>query len=227
MSDRFENTRFDSTIDQIVATLALSRARSQQQRRPVQLMWDPARRVVYAAWLDQESLSSEDESNSVQRSSDQAGADQPPSTKGHSGDTLSAADQLNAAGQATKAIWTGGSRLRVTLPEGCCVQAGAPQEPPASPPQDGSILPPPRGGDAAASDQAISLIVYMPDGSTFGQASFVVMDSAGRKSRIDVNSWTGQVVVSRIEASDDAPLDASSSGASSAAPDAPTQGSRQ
>lgn len=235
MTERFENTRFDSTIDQIVATLALSRAESQQQRRPVQVMWDPAQRAVYATWLDQESLAGEDEADSAPTSGDQSSADQPPSTQDHSGDVLSAADQLNTAGAGTKAIWTGGSRLRVTLPEGCRVQAGAQQEQPDAPPQDGSILPPPRGSgsDAVASDQAISLIVYMPDGSTFGQASFVVMDNGGRQSRVDVNSWTGQVAVTRIEVSDDSvnaddsSLDGSDSDASPVSSEAPGEGSRQ
>ena len=226
MSQRFENTRFDSTIDQIVATLALSRAESQRQVRPVQVMWDPTQRAVYAAWLDQKSLSREDDADSPSPDSDQSGS-------ARAGEAPSAADRLSAAGAESHAVWTGGSRLRVSLPEGCRVQTGAQQEAPDALPADGSILPSPRGSDATPSDQVISLIVYMPDGSTFGEASFVVVNQGGRQSRIDVNSWTGQVMVSRLEASDDsanaegATSDGSRPDAPQAAPDQPSDGSRR
>jgi len=226
MSERFERTRFDSTIDQIVATLALSRAESQRQVRPVQVMWDPAQRVIRATWLDQKSLSGENDADSHQPSSDQSGS-------GRSVEALSAADRLNEVGAESHAIWTGGSRLRVVLPEGCGVHTGADESPPDAPPADGSILPPSSGEDAAQSDQAVSLIVYMPDGSTFGEASFLVVDQGGRKSRIDVNSWTGQARVSRLEKSEDAASaegatsDALQPDASQVAPDQPTDRSRR
>jgi type II secretory pathway pseudopilin PulG len=190
MTNRFENTRFDATIDQLVATLSLSRAEAQRQRRPVQLLWDPDVRAVYAARLENQPLPSEEDGSSF---------DVDAAKSADPDDESSMSDRLNAAGAESKALATGGSRLRVVLPEGCSVEVGLPAM------ESDRDEPDPRsrsefdrvGGTLSA--QPVSLIVYMPDGSTFGNASFRVVDTAGRQVRIDVNPWTGQAAARRIE----------------------------
>ncbi|GEM_PF-3167127 len=195
MTQRFESTRFDATIDQVVATLALARAESQRARRPVQVMWDPTDRVVYAAWLDTSSPPAGDQQDGPTPSTEAFTRSADVSLND---DTLSGSDRLNAAaGIGAKAMATGGSRLRVVLPEGCRVKTRSASDAevseeastPAAEPTGQS-----RGPEAA---EPVSLIVYMPDGSTFGDASFTVVDRGGRQSRVEVNPWTGQASVSR------------------------------
>lgn len=185
MSRRFEATRFDATVDQIIATLALARAQSQQQRRPVQIIWDSDARTIRAAWLDAAAFSDEDDSDEPPREAEEAreSADAP--------DERSGQNRLDAAAAAAGTMATGGSSLRVLLPEGCRVEVrpAADEELPGAEAEDRS------NATAAVDDSTgrnLSLAVFMPDGSTFGQASFRVVDTRGRQVRIDINPWTGQ-----------------------------------
>ncbi|MCC6907742.1 MAG: hypothetical protein IT430_07365 [Phycisphaerales bacterium] len=197
MTRRFESTRFDATADQVIAMLALSRAESQRQRRPVQMLWEPGERALYAAWLDTGALEEQDAGASPDdrvdsaATPDAASEDEPLSAR------LGA-----AAGGDPKALALGGSRLRLVLPEGFRIQT----RPPAEDDADGQA--PLSGAWALAGDaarfslhdaQPVSLLVYMPDGSTFGDASFTIVDAAGRQSRIEVNPWTGQATVTVME----------------------------
>lgn len=191
MTHRFESTRFEATVDQIIATLALARAESQQQRRPVQILWDAGERVVRGAWLDTELLAGDDEQSRPVDDSQAGGTD----ADGEEADPQS---RLDAAGAGARTLATGGSRLRVLLPEGCRVEPGRSESPEAGatePSPDKRADPP--GGDSTA---PISLVVYMPDGSTFGEASFRVVDDQGRQVRIEINPWTGQALVSQTPA---------------------------
>lgn len=190
MTSRFENTRFDATTDQLIATLALARAEAQRQRRPVQMLWDAETSTVFAAWLDQPSDSSEDESGDPNITPEEPEGD---------GQAVPVRDRLSEAGIGASQLAIGGSRLRVVLPEGCRVEVGDAEI-------DGSGADPKSAGDPStagerqaglAEPQLLSLIVYMPDGSTFGAASFRMVDRSGRQVRFDVNPWTGQAVASR------------------------------
>ncbi len=204
MSRRFENTRFEATVDQIVATLALARAESQQQRRPVQVIWDAGARSVRAAWLDTDAIAEEAEAEESPH--DPGEASSPPAQE--DGERRGQ-DRLNTAAAAAGTMAMGGSRLRVLLPEGCRVEA------PTLPPPDDAAAEWPEGerGEIApdgASGQVLSLVVFMPDGSTFGEASFVVVDQGGRQVRIDINPWTGQAAIApvAIAPAEDQPADA-------------------
>ncbi|MCL4196709.1 MAG: prepilin-type N-terminal cleavage/methylation domain-containing protein [Phycisphaerales bacterium] len=190
MSRRFESTRFDATVDQIIATLALARAQSQQQRRPVQVIWDANARTVRAAWLDAAALADEDDSDEPSREAEQ------PRDPADGSDERSGQDRLDNAAAAAGTMATGGSSLRVLLPEGCRVEVRptADEEAPADAAED-------RLDPIAADDSAgrnLSLAVFMPDGSTFGQASFRVVDNRGRQVRIDINPWTGQAAFAPV-----------------------------
>lgn len=194
MTQRFESTRFDATVDQIVATLALARAESQRARRPVQIMWEPTDRIVYAAWLDTALLGGDEPDEPSPSAGDSANS----MGVNANDDARSTSDRLDAAAEAgTRAMATGGSRLRITLPEGCRVSTRATSEAETSPDPAGGSSDPADQSRGLADAEPLSLIVYMPDGSTFGEASFTVVDKGGRQSRVEVNPWTGQASVSR------------------------------
>jgi hypothetical protein len=159
----------------------------------VQILWDGEARIVRAAWLDTESLADDEEDESS--FADEAAT----SALAQASEDSDPQSRLDAAGAAARTLATGGSRLRVLLPEGCRVESGRSESPDGGEAGDRSLgaeaaLP---GGESAA---PISLVVYMPDGSTFGEASFRVVDDQGRQVRIEINPWTGQALVSRAAA---------------------------
>lgn len=196
MTRRFESTRFDATGDQVIATLALARAESQRQRRAVQILWNPADRALYATWLETSALQGDD---ADALDEDRIESTAPPQEPG---DKLTPARPGASESDRSRALGLGGSRLRLILPEGFRVQTGAAAV-------DESHTDELTGraseavGERLGSDpeeaQPVSLLVYMPDGSTFGDASFTIVDAAGRQLRISVNPWTGQATASELE----------------------------
>ncbi len=197
MTRRFESTRFDATADQVIATLALARAEAQRQRRPVQLLWEPGERALYAAWLDT-SVVPDDDASGLHSDSTESAASPQEST-----DQLTPSARLGAAaGDDPKTLALGGSRLRLVLPEGFRIQTGAAAEEEATEDALSGRPSAPAGEQdhfSLEDAQPVSLLVYMPDGSTFGDASFTIVDAGGRQSRIEINPWTGQVTRSAVE----------------------------
>lgn len=202
MTRRFESIRFDSMVDQIVATLALARAQAQEQRRPVQIRWEQSRRALRAVVLDTGSLEPADEGSLEGESSEPRFSTRRAS--GSPGDREpEAQDRLSAAGAQAATLSAGGSRLRVVLPEGCRIQTGAAADAEAPDDGDGGASSPRPlvrpNSPPAPSSESVSLVVFMPDGSTFGEASFMVLDGRRRRVRIEVNPWTGQAAVQSAE----------------------------
>lgn len=203
MTRRFENIRFDSTVDQIVATLALARAQAQEQRRPVQILWDEPRRALRAVLLDVGSLGFSEEGALEGGSSEALRSTRRSSASAENGQQ-DGTDRLGAAGAQAATLSTGGSRLRVVLPEGCLVRAGAAAAAEAPDGGNGGRVPDPSSVDrpdqpSTPENESISLVIFMPDGSTFGEASFLVLDGHRRRVRIEVNPWTGQAAVRAAE----------------------------